>query len=57
MDPVQYAIHLIEQGKSYDEVYAHAQQRYGIRPAELEQRILDARENARDLLDKTETLA
>ena len=46
MDPVQYLLHLIEQGKSYDEAYSHASQRFGMTKAWLEQAVADARDNA-----------
>lgn len=56
MDPVQYMIYLVEQGKSYDAAYAHARQRFGLTNAELEQAVLDAREQAKRLLIGTEAL-
>jgi hypothetical protein len=54
MDPVQYMIHLVEQGKTPIDAMLHASQRWGETLAQLEQRIMDARSNARDLLDATE---
>lgn len=46
MDPVQYMLHLVEQGKSYADAYSHASQRFGLSKAELEQRVIDARQSA-----------
>jgi hypothetical protein len=55
MDPVQYVIYLVKYGdKTVQEAYAHACQRFGLRAAEVEQMILDARRNAEALLEDTE---
>jgi len=50
MNPVQYMIHLIEQGKSYADAYSHASQRFGMSKAQLEQAVIDARAEACDLI-------
>lgn len=54
MDPVQYIIYLVEQGKSYEDALSHARQRFGLTPAQSEQLIIDARAQAESLLVATE---
>lgn len=55
MDPVQYIIYLVEQGKSYEDALSHARQRFGLTPAQLEQLIIDARAQAESLLVATDS--
>lgn len=50
MDPVQYIIHLLTQGKSRDEAEAHARQRYGLTREELNNRVNEAVNAARSLM-------
>ena len=50
MDPVQYMLHLIEQGKHHEDAYAHASARFGLSKAQLEQLLLDARLQAKSLI-------
>lgn len=56
MDPVQYVLHLLEQGKSYEDAYSHAAQRFGESKAQIEQRILDARSDALRLVRAIDNL-
>ena len=50
MDPVQYLLHLIEQGKSVADAYSHTRQRFGIGDRQIDGLVIDAFGQAQDLV-------
>lgn len=56
MDPVQYLLHLIEQGVPYLPARQHTTQRFGINDSDLNLRLRIARKDAGALLRSLDAL-
>lgn len=56
MDPVQYIIHLIEQGKHPVDAREHTRLRFGLSDEAIDARLREARAAAWDLINKTGSL-
>lgn len=56
MDPVQYMIHLIEQGKPAVEARDHAKLRYGLSDEAIDARILEAHNAAVNTINALRSL-
>jgi hypothetical protein len=56
MDPVQYLLHLIEQGVLYEDARSHTRQRFGLSDDDLSLRLRLARKDANALLRSLDAL-
>lgn len=56
MDPIQYLVHLLDQGLTVESAMAHVKQRYGLSDDAVMARIIEARAAAWDLLSRTDRL-